>query len=599
MQGEKITDYIFEDDVAKTAKAFGKIVKYNPPGVHRIEYRLRHKAGHLLWVESNPKLLVNDLGTPSEIFDVIRDTTERKAIEADAEASKQQAEHSAMAQAQFLATMSHELRTPLNSIIGFSDIVLDRNDLAPDVRRQIGLIQTASDTLLSVVNDVLDFSKIEEGKMELTPVAFDLRASAEAVVAIVRGAADIRNIELRMSIDASIAQRLIGDDQRIRQILFNLLNNGIKFTRAGHVSLDIEKIVGDAKGEWLRFSVSDTGIGIPNDKLDSLFQRFSQVDGSISREYGGSGLGLAISKRLVEIMGGEIGVESSLGLGSTFWVLLPLPTSNSSELSSDKLPINPSTPARLLLVEDIEINREIACAILRSMGYSVSAVPDGADAVKSVQSQNYDLVLMDIQMPGMDGLTATRKIRALSGRVADIPIIAMTANVLPKQVTAFRSAGMNGHVGKPFKRDDLRSEIERCLSQAALNTESRYRSASALTVGGEQAMKTLTDLLGPTKIDTLLNDLKTQLEQFTISDINSAELSDLAIQAHRLVSSAGMLGFSEVSQYCSRFEQRLLENETTGVTFEEVCDVCTAALQDISARLCPKDDIPERTATLN
>ena len=589
MCGTKITDYIFEDDLARTVREFGKIVKYNPTGVHRIEYRVRHKAGHLVWLEANPKLLLDEFGTPMEIFDVIRDTTERKAIETQVELAKQQAENAAAAQAQFLATMSHELRTPLNSIIGFSDIVLHRNDLAPDVRRQIGLIQTASDSLLAVVNDVLDFSKIEEGKLELTPVEFDFRGLIQSVVEIVHGSAKAKNLELRVSVDERVAPRLVGDDQRICQILFNLLNNAIKFTRDGQVSLAVEIVAQNDVSERLRLSVSDTGIGIPENKFGDLFQRFRQIDSSTSREYGGSGLGLAISKRLVEMMGGEIGVESTLGKGSTFWVLLNL-AKGGAQPAADA-PFSPPTAsdsARLLLVEDMEVNREIACAILRSMGYRVDAVPDGSDAVAAVQSSSYDLVLMDVQMPGMDGLTATKLIRALPGSVAAIPIVAMTANVLPKQIDAFRSAGMNGHIGKPFKRGELMATIERYISEAAQLSE----LASAPPTIDEQSIRTLTELLGAEKIDMLLDGLRAQLERFASFDAASVEPADLATLAHRLVSSAGMLGFSSVSKYCSRLESALSGDVQDGVTFEEVRDVCRAALAEISLRLSGPNDIP-------
>ena len=324
MVGQKITDFIHRDDLKNTVRHFGRIIKSGQSGSPRIIYRFRRKDGEWLWFESHPKILRTSLGAASEIFDVIRDMTERKEFEVQIEIARQQAEASAIAQAQFLATMSHELRTPLNSIIGFSDIVLDRNDLAPEVRRQIGLVQTASETLLTVVNDVLDFSKIEEGKLELTSNAFDFREMIDAVAAIVRGAADAKCLDLRVSVDESIGGRLIGDDQRIRQVLFNLLNNAIKFTTDGSVSIEVSRKGGDESGDRLWIGISDTGIGIPEDKLDRLFQRFSQVDGSTSREYGGSGLGLAICKRLAEMMGGQIGVESKQGEGSTFYFSLPL-----------------------------------------------------------------------------------------------------------------------------------------------------------------------------------------------------------------------------------------------------------------------------------
>ena len=585
MLDQKITNFIHRDDLEATVRHFSQIIKSDPSGSARIVYRFRRKDGEWLWFESNPRILRSSPGVASEIFDVIRDMTERKEFEAQIEIARQKAEASAIAQAQFLATMSHELRTPLNSIIGFSDLVLDRNDLAPDARRQIGLIQTASETLLTVVNDVLDFSKIEEGKLELTSNDFEVREMIDAVAAIVRGSADARCLDLRVSVDESIGRRLIGDDQRIRQVLFNLLNNAIKFTAEGSVSFEVNRKGGDEDGDRLWIGITDTGIGIPEDKLDRLFQRFSQVDGSTSREYGGSGLGLAICKRLVEMMGGQIGVESKQNEGSTFWIELYLKRAAPEQLVPDaRAPETIVRAAHLLLVEDVEVNREIASAFLRKLGYSVDAVSDGADAIVSVRSGVYDLVLIDIQMPGMDGITATKLIRSLPGKFSGIPIIAMTANVLPTQVEAFRLAGMDGHIGKPFKRTELRLEIERCLSNTAPRAPHAAPPALDTPVVDEQAIATLTGLLGTTKVNSLVLKLQQQLQSFVASDTELATASDLAGQAHRLVSSAGMLGFRAASEHCARLEVALREQKPTGAGFEQARLACIATIDEISKR---------------
>jgi PAS domain S-box-containing protein len=463
--GTRVTDYIHPDDVKPTVVMFAALLK-DVCSVAKIEYRFRHSDGRWIWLEANPTLVKDAAGDPLEFVDVVRDITDRKLIEAEAAAAREQAQEALASQSQFLATMSHELRTPLNSIFGFSEIVLDRNDLAPEVRRQIELIQTASDTLLTVVNDVLHFAKIEEGKLELTSVDFEVAKLIDDSLAIVRSSAVAKSLDLVVAIDKNVSSTLIGDDHRLRQILLNLLNNAIKFTHVGHVSLSVELIADAGKsGQQLRFSVNDSGIGISPDKLSRLFQRFSQVDSSTSREFGGSGLGLAISKGLVEAMGGQIGVESRSDEGSTFWFTLTLAAG--SAVSAPK-PVHagriPRSPAiRVLLVEDIDVNREIARLMLERLGYQVDAVNDGAEAVSTVEINDYDIVLMDIQMPVMDGITATKAIRGFSEPRGCIPIIAMTANVLPKQVESFMAAGMNGHIGKPFRRNDLVVAIERCL----------------------------------------------------------------------------------------------------------------------------------------
>ena len=386
-----------------------------------------------------------------------------------AEVAQMQAESGSRAKTEFLAVMSHEIRTPLNGIMGFTGLILDREDLTADMRRQVELIKTSSAALLTVVNDVLDFSKIEAGAIELDPSPFSPEALVDNCISIVRESAVGKGLSLTVMTDPAIPRSLVGDEPRLQQILLNLLNNAIKFTPNGGVSLSVEQERRPAAPERLRFTVTDTGIGIPEDKRDRLFRQFSQVDGSASRHYGGTGLGLAISKRLVELMGGEIGVTSEPGRGSTFWFSVPLPRTRDSDPQPVQAPIGVPAlrqSARILLAEDVAINQEIAKAVLEAVGHQVDVVSDGAEAVMAVQKKPYDLVLMDVQMPVMDGLMATQHIRALDGPVRDIPILAMTANVYAEQVATFLQVGMNDHVGKPFERDKLYAAIERWLPDA-------------------------------------------------------------------------------------------------------------------------------------
>ena len=589
--GTKVTDYIFDDDRAPTIERFNKIRKGLTKHRRRIEYRFRHKDGRWIWLEANPKVILDKEGRPIEFVDVVRETTERRAIETEALIARELAEKAAETQAQFLATMSHELRTPLNSIIGFTDMLLEHAEFSPDARRKIGLIQTASETLLTVVNDVLDFSKIEEGKLELEIATFNLRELIAAVVAIMQGTADNKKLDLRVMVDNAIGTQLVGDNQRIRQILFNLLNNAIKFTLQGSVSVEVCRIGGDAGGDRLWIGVTDTGIGIAEAKLDRLFQRFSQVDGSTSREYGGSGLGLAICKRLIDMMGGQIGVKSKFGLGSTFWIQLDLPRSVATAPDAAAAQIGPvGTRARLLLVEDMDVNREIASAFLQKLGYAVDAVSDGTDAIGAVKSGEYDLVLMDIQMPGMDGITATKHIRQLFGPCARTPIVAMTANVLPSQVAAFRQSGMDGHVGKPLRADELRREIERCLVSPTSDPAASSDDDHSPTIIDEDALALLGSLLGPAKVESLLKKLQERLESFVASDNTPTAQGDLAVQAHQLVSSAGMLGFKNVSRECALFESALRDPDSAGIPFDQVRWVCDAAIVEISRRSASQDE---------
>ncbi len=260
---------------------------------------------------------------------------------------------------------------------------------------------------------------------------------------------------------------MVGDHDRLRQILLNLLNNAIKFTRNGSVTLSVHARRAAAGRTTLRFSVADTGIGIPFEKRARLFKPFSQVDGSICREYGGTGLGLAISRKLVTAMGGEIGVDSLVGQGSTFWFDVALePAGATIAVKAESEPVAPCGPATILLAEDNAINQDIARAVLEACGHWVDVVGDGDAALAAVQAKAYDLIFMDVQMPVMDGLTAARRIRDLAGPARNVPIVAMTANVLPAQLAACRGAGMDDHVGKPFLQHELQAAIARSVALA-------------------------------------------------------------------------------------------------------------------------------------
>jgi signal transduction histidine kinase/CheY-like chemotaxis protein len=391
----------------------------------------------------------------------------RTAME-DLAVARLAAERASSAKTEFLASMSHEIRTQLNGVIGSAELLLDGN-LTPEQHQHADRIRKSGSALLTVVNDILDFSKIEAGAVELDPEPFWPRALIAECVAITEEAAKRKNLALRFDTGDEWPPRVIGDEPRLRQVLLNLLNNAVKFTTEGSVTVSLSHDSISPTHERLRFAVADTGIGIPEDKLGAVFERFSQVDGSTTRRYGGTGLGLAISRHLVELMGGELGVDSRPAEGSTFWFTVTLPRATESEAARPELS-GISRPrrqgVRLLLAEDVEINREIATAILERAGYAIDVVSDGAAAVRAVQEHAYDLVLMDVQMPVMDGIEATSRIRSLEGPVRHIPIVAMTANVYAEQVASFTSHGMNDHVGKPFRPDELCGVIERVLTSS-------------------------------------------------------------------------------------------------------------------------------------
>ncbi len=392
---------------------------------------------------------------------IVNDITERDLIERDLIAAKDRAEAGARSKAEFLANMSHELRTPLTAIIGFAELLAREGALGPQERHWLARIEDASKALHSIVNDVLDFSKLEEGAVELESEPFGLRKLVEDTVALLADQAERKGVGLAIFVDDGLCDGLRGDTGRLRQILLNLICNAVKFTNHGGVTIRVSEDVGAGGPPQVRFAISDTGIGIPDAALDQVFQRFVQADGSVSREFGGTGLGLAICRRLVELMGGEIGVESRVGSGSTFWFSVALaPAAHVEQPGAEDLAIDAGA-VRLLLVEDTEANQELVSTILRSVGVEVDIVSNGAEAVEAVQVCAYDLVLMDVHMPVMGGVQATQIIRSLGGEFATLPIIALTANVLPAQVADYHRAGMNTHLAKPINPREMLAVIGR------------------------------------------------------------------------------------------------------------------------------------------
>jgi len=380
---------------------------------------------------------------------------------AAAHAARARAQDASRAKTEFLATMSHEIRTPLNSILGFSELLRATEPLSAEGRRKLDLIAQAGGSLVTLVNDVLDFSSIEASRVELDLAPVSPAALLRDAAAIIAPAAQAKGLTLALEVQADETALYQLDESRLRQVLLNLLNNAVKFTAAGGITarLNIERRDG---ADELVIEISDTGIGIAVEQLDRLFQRFSQADGSIRRSFGGTGLGLAICKALITLMDGQIGVRSVVGQGSTFWVRLP--AAAAKPMVSTKASAVPGPVARILLVDDHPMNRELGKALLVLAGCDVETAEDGDEAVRAAAMGDFDLILMDIHMPRMDGVAASQAIRALSGPASAVPIIALSADVMPQQIERCREAGMVDHVAKPIDRATLYAAINRCLA---------------------------------------------------------------------------------------------------------------------------------------
>lgn len=555
-----------------------------------LDLRGRRKDGS----EFPVAISLSPLQTESGIIvsSAIRDITQQKAAEQALQDAKQRAEAAAHAKTEFLANMSHELRTPLTAIMGISDLLLEGPHTSAQRRHFLDLQRNAGRGLLTLINDILDFSRIDAGHLTIDNVPFSLREEVAGCVALISDQARRQGLDLSCAIADEIPDSVSGDPARLRQILLNLLSNAVKFTASGCIRLNVEMAA--QAPLTLRFAVADTGVGISADKLSVLFDRFMQADASTTRRFGGTGLGLAISKGLVELMGGRIEVRSEPGQGSVFSFTVKLNQPDAAQVAASMPRTPPQKGAyRILLAEDNDLNRQIICAVLEQAGHAVVNVASGTDAVAAGAHGRYDVILMDVQMPGMDGYAATRAIRNAGSRV---PIIGLTANAFADEAERCLHAGMDAHVPKPIDWPSLFLTMTRLVKDSV---ESRSAAQAAEPEAGEQRavlnLAKLVDLrarIGEQNAAALLRMFEIEAgERFAAEAMQAKTARAIADEAHGFAGAAAMLGFDELVHACRVLEAAAGGNED----LEAVLDLCRAARDRAVGEIAGERSAPGQT----
>lgn len=554
-----------------------------------IIFRAHPGTGRETWIESRARLLRDPAtGGVKGYVAFSHDVTEHIRLEAERAANAEQlkianasleslvrhfgraraqAEVASEAKSRFLASMSHELRTPLNGILGYAQLLQMEGGLNPTQTERVKAMLGAGQHLLGMINRVLAISEIEAEHFELHTADFDPQEAAAACLDQVRPAAAARGLTVRLTQAADMPCRLTADPTRLRQVLLNLLGNAVKFTERGVVELRL----GAAKGGGLRIEVADSGPGVAPEKQPNLFREFERL-GPTNTAIEGAGLGLAISARLVRAMGGVIGYSDHAGGGSLFWLELPAQAGAVAPtvVAPQPAALQPAEPLRILVVDDVAMNRDVARSFLLAAGHQVVCAEGGAEAVALVAAGGFDVVLMDVRMPGMDGLEATRRIRALSGLPGRVPIVALTAQAFAEQVAICRSAGMNGHLAKPFTQEALLAAVETARPNG-LECASTMPAATATAAGcvalpgadlpifNQAGFEHTAVFLPPDAVSTYMLTLTTRgcalVDRLRAPDALARDPAGLADAAHAMAGSAGMFGFDRVAAVARAFER--------------------------------------------
>ncbi|WP_067095695.1 MHYT domain-containing protein [Marinomonas atlantica] len=576
LSGQKVEDYLegrlgfaswlHPDDKEAVVEFFDKVV--GKQDKYELEYRVIHKDGSTVWILESGTIVYDENRNAKWLDGVMLDITKRKEMEDELREAKLKAEDAAESKASFLANMSHEIRTPMNAIIGFSSILLD-SSLPVETRKHLQTISQSAQSLLHLLNDILDSAKLEKHKLELELMPFRLTSSVDTVISTLWLQAKNKGLELNFNISSELPSVFTGAEDRIRQVLMNLVGNGIKFTEIGSVTLLVTPLV--ERDNWVRFTVRDTGIGISEERANAIFEAFTQADSSMSRRFGGTGLGTTISKQLVELMGGEIYLESRLGEGSCFYFDIPLPPAEHEEEAATQLLQLP--PLKILIADDIEENLTLLDILLSKQGHTVYKANDGVEALEKYKSLRPQLVLMDIQMPRMDGLDACKGIREFEAHAGldETPVIALTASVLLEDRLQAQDAGMSGFANKPIDLIKLNQEIAHALNLELESLDpisiakpdnshqlSVVHVAKGMDLWGDYSVFTSEVIKFYHKHHTLLSTLALSIEQ--------QDWSLLTEQAHALKGLTGNLALLPLYQQFITLESAVVNRRDTEVS---------------------------------